>query len=146
MSTLWQGAARTPEETPRVAGPRPTDVVSGRADRHRSYPWVIPVRYAQAVDRGFAHQPGIRGAADDNWAQDAPLVLVVSVRFAFFHQRWTGRRCWSPASGHLTVDALGPLLGLLNLLRRSSIDHAHPLNGRWPSTRHRDWRLSPSSG
>lgn len=32
VSTLWYGAARTPKETSRVAGPRPIGCVSGRAD------------------------------------------------------------------------------------------------------------------
>lgn len=69
VSTLWYGAARTPKETSRVAGPGPSDAypVAPIHDRHRSYPWVIPVRrlrYARrATDQSIGwfplHQPGI---------------------------------------------------------------------------------------
>lgn len=40
VSTLWYGAARTPKETSRVAGPGPSDAypVAPIHDRHRSYP------------------------------------------------------------------------------------------------------------
>lgn len=40
VSTLWYGAARTPKETSRVAGPGPSDAypVAPIHDRHRELP------------------------------------------------------------------------------------------------------------